>query len=295
MPLSSMTGFARHEGDHEKFHWAWEIRSVNSRNLDVRVRVPSEFNGLESEVRKKAGAHFKRGSLQISLHLQRHTQSAQVEINEAALAKVMEAMSQVADKVKAAPPTLDGILSLRGVLEVVESSDTEEEKSDQLAVLFGGFDRVLAALGEARNQEGVAMEAVIIAQVSRIEELTTEAFTLAATTPQKIRARLLRQVEELISEGAALPEERLAQEIAILVSKADIREELDRLKAHTEAARDLIAQEGPVGRKLDFLTQEFNRESNTLCSKAADVSLTRVGLELKSVVEQLREQVQNIE
>lgn len=295
MPLSSMTGFARHEGDHEAFHWAWEIRSVNSRNLDVRVRVPSEFNGLEAEVRKRLAKLFKRGSLQVGLHIKRHVESAELAINEEALNQVLAAMNEVGGRIDARAPSLDGILSLRGVLEVVETSETDEERADQLATVLKGFDVVAQRLGEARDQEGAAMESVLVEQVGTMERLTGEAVALAETTPEKIRARLTKQVETLLEDKASLPEERIAQEIALLVTKADVREELDRLKAHCDGARDLIGLGEPVGRKLDFLTQEFNRESNTLCSKASDVALTRIGLELKSVVEQFREQVQNIE
>lgn len=295
MPLSSMTGFARREGDHEKFHWAWEIRSVNARNLDVRVRVPSEFNALEAEARKRLGARFKRGSLQVNLHLARHGQVAQIAVNEEALDQVLKAMAVIESKVDAAAPRLDGILSLRGVLETIETEDTEEERAEQAAVLLAGFDETVTALGEARDSEGAAMEAVLVLQIDQIAALTREAAKIASKTPEKLRTRLMDQLDELLEGKSGLPEDRLAQEVAVLVTKADIREELDRLLAHCEGAKELIAASEPVGRKLDFLTQEFNRESNTLCSKAADVTLTRIGLDLKSVVEQMREQVQNIE
>lgn len=295
MPLSSMTGFARQEGDHEKFHWAWEIRSVNARNLDVRIRVPSEFNALEAEARKRLAARFKRGSLQINLHLKRHDEAALVVVNEAALDQVIKAMGVVENKIDAAAPRLDGILSLRGVLEIVEPEETEEERAAQTAALLAGFDETVIALAKARDAEGAAMEAVLSGQIDQIASLTSEAAAIAQKQPEKLRTRFTDQLDELLGGKSDLPEVRLAQEIAILVTKADIREELDRLAAHCEGAKELIATEEPVGRKLDFLTQEFNRESNTLCSKAADVTLTRIGLDLKSVVEQMREQVQNIE
>lgn len=295
MPLSSMTGFARREGDHEKFHWAWEIRSVNARNLDVRIRLANGFDQLEAEARKRLAARFKRGSLQVSLHIKRHTEAAEVVVNETALGQVLKAMTLVKTKIEAAPPTLDGILSLRGVLETADAIETEAERAEQAAVLLAGFDETVAALVEARDSEGAAMEAVLAGQVDQIAALTGEATAIAQKTPEKLRTRLMDQLDELLKGNSGLPEERLAQEIALLVSKADIREELDRLSAHCEAAKELIAADEPVGRKLDFLTQEFNRESNTLCSKASDVTLTRIGLELKSVVEQMREQVQNIE
>lgn len=295
MPLSSMTGFARREGDHEKFHWAWEIRSVNARNLDVRARTPNGFDQLEAEVRKRLAARFKRGSLQVSLHIKRHAEAAEVVVNEAALDQVLKAMALVKSKIDAEPPTLDGVLSLRGVLEIVEAVESEEERAGQVAALLTGFDETVLALAEARDSEGAAMEAVLVGQIDQIAALTADATAIAQKTPEKLRTRLMDQLGELLKGGSGLPEERLIQEIALLVSKADIREELDRLRAHCEGAKELIGADEPVGRKLDFLTQEFNRESNTLCSKASDVTLTRIGLELKSVVEQMREQVQNIE
>ncbi len=295
MPLSSMTGFARREGDHEKFHWAWEIRSVNARNLDVRARTPNGFDQLEAEVRKRLAARFKRGSLQVNLHIKRHAEAAEVVVNEAALDQVLKAMTLVKSKVDAAPPTLDGVLSLRGVLETVEAVESDEERAGQVAALLLGFDETVLALAEARDSEGAAMETVLVGQVDQIAALTADATSIAQKAPEKLRTRLMDQLDELLKGGSGLPEERLAQEIALLVSKADIREELDRLRAHCEGAKELIGADEPVGRKLDFLTQEFNRESNTLCSKASDVTLTRIGLELKSVVEQMREQVQNIE
>lgn len=295
MPLSSMTGFARREGDHDKFHWAWEIRSVNARNLDVRVRVPPEFTVLEAEARKRLAARFKRGSLQVNLHLKRHVEAAEVIVNEAALDQVLKAMMVVKTKIDADPPTLDGVLSLRGILETVEVEESEDERAEQAAALLSGFDETVLALAEARDAEGAAMETVLVGQIDQIASLTGEAASIAQKTPEKLRTRLMDQLDELLGGTSGLPEDRLAQEIAVLVTKADIREELDRLVAHCEGAKELIAAGEPVGRKLDFLTQEFNRESNTLCSKAADVTLTRIGLDLKSVVEQMREQVQNIE
>lgn len=295
MPLSSMTGFARREGDHEKFHFAWEIRSVNSRNLDVRIRLANGFDQIEAEVRKRLAARFKRGSLQVGLHIKRHVEAAEVVVNEAALDQVLKAMKVIEAKVDVAAPRVDGILSLRGVLETVEAVETEEEQAAQVAALLAGFDETVLALAEARDAEGAAMETVLVGQVDQIAALTGEATAIAQKTPEKLRTRLMDQLDELLKGNSGLPEDRLAQEIAVLVTKADIREELDRLCAHCEGAKELIASGEPVGRKLDFLTQEFNRESNTLCSKASDVTLTRIGLELKSVVEQMREQVQNIE
>lgn len=295
MAVSSMTGFARQEGDHDRFHWAWEIRSVNARNLDVRVRVPSEFNALEAEVRKRLAARFKRGSLQVGLHIKRHVEAAEMRLNEEALKQVLAAMDEISSRIDARAPSLDGILAVRGVLEFAEADESEEEKAGQIGTLLAGFDQTAALLAEARDQEGAALHEVLQGQIDTMEGLTRDAGALAETLPETLRARLMKQVDALLEDRGGLPEERLAQEVALLVTKADVREELDRLAAHCDAARELLAAGEPVGRKLDFLTQEFNREANTLCSKAADVGLTRIGLELKSVVEQFREQVQNIE
>jgi len=295
MALSSMTGFSRDEGEWGDYHWAWELRSVNARNLDIRIRVPSHMEGLESEVRKILSARFKRGSIQVNLHLKKHEGASEIAINPKALTEVLGAMEKLKLEIEAAPPTLDGILALRGVIDTREIEETDADKSKRIAALLQSFEGAADALAQARDQEGASLEKVLSANITMIDELTAEAATMAENIPSKLQERIKAQINELIEDRSNLSEERLAQEVAFLATKADIREEVDRLVAHVAAARDLLSSDGAVGRKLDFLTQEFNRESNTLCSKAADVELTRIGLELKTVVDQVREQVQNIE
>ncbi len=295
MSLSSMTGFGRSSGEWKDYHWAWEIRSVNSRNLDIRARIPSSMDGLEQEVRKRVTGAVSRGSIQINFHFKKHGSASEIVVNQDALDQVLALITKLKDKVEATPASLDGILNVRGVIEVSEPEESDEEKSARLAAMLSSFDVAVVSLVEARHEEGVAMKRVVEGQVTEITQLTERAEDLAATQPQALQKRLQGQIEDLLQDKTALSDDRLAQEVAILVSKADVREELDRLKAHCEAAMELLAKDGPVGRKLDFLTQEFNRESNTLCSKSTDVELTRIGLDLKTVVDQMREQVQNIE
>lgn len=295
MALSSMTGFSRDEGEWGDYHWAWELRSVNARNLDVRIRVPSHLDGLESEVRKIMSARFRRGSVQINLHLKKQEGASEIAINSKALAEVLGAMEKLKLEIDAAPATLDGILALRGVIDTREVEESDADKSERVAALLQSFEVAADALVSARDQEGTSLEKVLSANITAIDELTAQAATIAEAIPSKLQARIKAQIDELLEDRSGLSEERLAQEVAFLATKADVREEVDRLVAHVAAARDLLSSQGAVGRKLDFLTQEFNREANTLCSKAADVELTRIGLELKTVVDQVREQVQNIE
>lgn len=295
MSLSSMTGFGRSSGEWKDYHWAWEIRSVNSRNLDIRARIPSSMDGLEQEVRKRIAGAISRGSVQINFHFKKHGSASEIVVNQDALDQVLSLMAQLKDKVEATPASLDGILNVRGVIETSEPEESDDEKSERLKAVLASFDLAVTSLVEARHGEGVAMERVVAGQVTEIAKLTEQAAILAVTQPEALQKRLQGQIEDLLQDKTSLSEDRLAQEIAIIVTKADVREELDRLKAHCAAAQELLTKEGPVGRKLDFLTQEFNRESNTLCSKSTDVELTRIGLDLKTVVDQMREQVQNIE
>ena len=295
MPLSSMTGFARQDGHFEAYSWNWEVKSVNGKGLDVRCRLPYGFEALEPEIRKRVTATFARGNFQIGCHLKRQSGQGQLSVNEEALAQVMSAVAEIEAKAKTAPSTADGILALRGVLELIEPEETDDERAARDAAVLASFDHALSHLQQARLDEGAKMASVLDGAVSKIDELAKAAHDVDAAQPDALRARLKSQVEELLSASPALPEDRLAQEVALLVTKADIREEIDRLQAHVVAARDLLAKDEPVGRKLDFLMQEFNREANTLCSKASDVELTRIGLDLKAVIDQAREQVQNIE
>ena len=284
--LSSMTGFARVDGAHEGWRYIWEVRTVNGRGLELRLRLPPGFDGLEPELRKAAKQKLARGSLNVSLNLSSDRPETGYRINEAMLADVLAMM-------ECAPPQAEGLLALRGVIGQSDEQLSEDARAALSSALVKSFDDALDRLVAARRAEGAAMAAVLSDHFDTIDQLTREAAANAAATPAAIRDRIAAQLKELL-EGA-LPEDRLDQEAAMLAIKADVREELDPLASHVEAGRALMAKDCPVGRDLDFLTQELNREANTLCSKAQDMDLKRIGLDLKRTVDQLREQVQNIE
>lgn len=292
--LSSMTGFARIDGAHGGRRWTWEIKSVNGRGLELRSRMPAGFDRLEPELRALAKKKLSRGSINASLAFQTEESDARYRVNEAALADAIDAVKRISGKLDCAPPRAEGVLALRGVMEPADNAETEEEQKAVAAALLSSFSAALDALLIARRTEGAAMEKIIAAQFSDVERLTKKAAKSAAAAPSALQKKLTDQLNEMLS-GASIPEERLAQEAALLAVKADIREELDRLASHVTAGRALLCENGPVGRQLDFLTQEFNREANTLCSKAPEMTLKTIGLELKKVIDQMREQVQNIE
>jgi len=296
-----MTGFARGEGVdapdmHPGLHWAWEVKSVNGRNLDVRCRLPVGFEVLEAAARAAVAERFKRGNLSVTLTLSRGSEPPRVRINRELLGQLVALVDELKDKVAAEPPRLDGLIGVRGVVEVVEEEEpTEAQRATRIARMTESLGRALDALASMRREEGSRLAAVIRQHLDMIEQLRERAASAAGAQPAALRARLKAQVEALLEASPALPEDRLAQESALLLTRADVREELDRLAAHVAAARKLLTDGGGVGRKFDFLCQEFNREANTLCSKSADVELTAIGLDLKSAIDQLREQVQNIE
>ena len=289
--IASMTGFARAAGTTGAVQWAWEVRSVNGRGLDVRVRVPTGFEAVGETARTALQKTLSRGQIQLSLNLTRSEGAPKVRINEALLASLAQAVARVPRPEGVAPATMDGLLGIRGVVEAEEeaSSDTDSLNRD----LTEGVVRLVADLVEARRAEGRQLEEVVSGQVARIAALTQAAEDEPSRHAEAVRARLNATVEALSNTG--LDAERLHQEAVLLAAKADVREELDRLRAHGAAARDLLAAGGPIGRRLDFLAQEFGREANTLCAKAGEIGLSRIGLDLKAVVEQFREQVQNIE
>lgn len=295
MALTSMTGFARAAGAGHGYRWTWELRSVNGKGLDIRLRLPPSFDHLEQPVRERVGKALQRGNLQVGLSLQRETTASALRVNEELLGQVLDLVRRVGSKIEAAPPTLDGLLSIRGILETVDAEDDPAVAEALAADLLADLDTALAELVVARNREGAAIGAVLNARMDEIERLTAAAEASPARTVEAIRKKLADQVAALLDASPALDPDRLHQEAALLATRADIREELDRLTAHVAAARALLAEGGPVGRKLDFLAQEFNRETNTLCAKANDRSLTAIGLDLKAAVDQLREQVQNLE
>lgn len=291
-----MTGFARTEGATDTCTWGWEAKSVNGKGLDVRLRYPRGFDFIDAQSRERVTKRFKRGNVSLNLDINWTKPQSSVALNEEVLAQVMLAAAKIQDTVPdVEPPSVDGILALRGVLEQSDEEFSDDDVKALESALLEGLDQLLEQLAEGRDGEGARMGGVLHDQLATIETLSEEATTLAALQPDAIRKRIAEQVASLVSDVDALDADRLAQEAAIVMTKADIREELDRLVAHIAAARDLLAEEVPVGRRLDFLCQEFNREANTLCSKSSDTELTRVGLELKAVIEQFREQVQNIE
>lgn len=290
-----MTGFARREGGDEAATWTWEAKSVNGRGLEVRCRVPSGMEALEAKVRAAVPKVCARGNVTVGLTIDRGDRGLRLQVNRHVLDQVIHLTRELRDEVDAAPPRLDGLLAIRGVLETAEESEDTAVRDAREARLAEDLSVLLDELAEARRVEGGRLKDTALAHLDHIAELTRQARECAAAQPEALRERLRRQVAELLEAQSGLNEDRLAQEAALIASKADVREELDRLAAHDAAARELLESGGAVGRRLDFLCQELNREANTLCSKAQDVELTRIGLALKNAVEQLREQVQNIE
>ena len=295
MSLASMTGFARAQGVAGAYGWAWELKSVNAKGLDLRLRLPPGWDAIESELRASAAGMLVRGNVSATLDVARNGAAPAVRVNEEVLAAVLETFRSIAKRVDAQPPSLDGILGLKGVIEIVEAEENEDERRQAEQAAVKGFEQALAELVAARQREGEALARVLMERIEQIAKLTAAAEASPARKPEAIRARLAEQLRALLDSGEKLDPDRLHQEAMLLAAKADVREEIDRLAAHVEAARELIGKGGAVGRRLDFLAQEFNREANTLCAKANDVTLTAIGLELKAVVDQFREQVQNLE
>jgi uncharacterized protein (TIGR00255 family) len=295
MALSSMTGFARSHGVCGSYAWAWEIKSVNGKGLDLRLRLPSGWDTIDPSVRSRAAAALARGSIQAGLTIERTGASPSVVINTAVLDAVLAAARQLSRQIETAPPTLDGLLSLKGVIEITDVAESEDERHAAEAAAIAGFAEAIGALAEMRRHEGAALAQVLAARLNEIAALVERAELVPGRRPEAIRAKLAEQVAALLAQSERFDPDRLHQEAILIATKADVREELDRLVAHVAQAKALIEQGGAIGRRLDFLAQELNREANTLCAKANDVELTNVGLELKAAVEQFREQVQNVE
>jgi len=295
MTLKSMTGFGRSAGIHGETSWHWEVRSVNGRGLELRFRMPPGLEGLEIKARSLCQEKLARGNCTLNLTPRRETGELAIRLNEAALSQALAVAERARALTQLAAPGLDTLLAMRGVVEVVESEESEEAQSRLEEALLKGLTAALDQLVAARTAEGARLISVMANQLSQISSLVERAASASARQPEAIMQRLTEQVARLTETGAGLDPERLHQEALLLAAKADIQEELDRLSAHVAAANDLLAQDQPVGRRLEFLTQEFNREANTLCSKASDIEISRAGLELKTVIDQLREQVQNIE
>jgi uncharacterized protein (TIGR00255 family) len=295
MALSSMTGFARGHGESAGYAWAWEIKSVNTKGLDLRLRMPTGWDAIEPPVRAKATDVLARGTIYATLTVERRGAPAQVRVNEDVLAAVLAAVKHLSGRVDAERPRLDGLLNIKGVVDVVDAEEREDERRAVEAAVVSGFAKVLTDLVEMRRREGDALGRILSARLDEITALIARAETAAARRPELIKQRIAEQVALLLDTSDRFDADRLHQEAVLIAAKADVREELDRLASHVEQAQGMVSKGGSVGRRLDFLSQEFNRESNTLCAKANDAELTNIGLALKGAVEQFREQVQNLE
>lgn len=295
MPLQSMTGFARREGTSGRYRWAWELRSVNGKGLDLRLRLPAGTEHLETEVRKLAGDCFSRGNMQVNLNVSASETGVEPVINQGALSAVLSLRDQLRDVIDPSPLRLDTLLSIRGIVDFREPEEQEGERTARDGDILAGLRLALADMTSMREGEGVALYRVLLDQIDRIEMLTGAIEADPSRSVAVITARLASQIAMVMDGGSTVDPDRLYAEVALLAAKADIREEIDRLRTHVTAARDLLKKGGPVGRKLDFLSQEFNRESNTICSKSNAAAVTAAGIELKVVIDQFREQVQNLE
>jgi uncharacterized protein (TIGR00255 family) len=295
MMTSSMTGFARAAGSLGPIAWSWEVRSVNGRGLDIRSRLPPGLDALEPRVRAAVSKRLGRGSISLSLNLQRGPGSTEVRVNAVALEQVIAALEGIRARLGAPAPRAEALLGVKGVVEIVERTDDEAEARVLSETLLASLSEALDGLVRARSAEGGRLAGIIAGQLDAIARLVGEIEAAPARSPAAIRERLQEQVARILETGAALDEVRLHQEVALLATRADVTEELQRMLAHIAAARELLTSQQPAGRQLEFLAQEFNREANTLCAKAGDADTTRAGLALKVVVDQMREQVQNIE
>ncbi|MGF9762871.1 YicC/YloC family endoribonuclease [Microvirga sp. 0TCS3.31] len=295
MSVASMTGFAREAGVTGAYQWAWELKTVNGRGLEVRVRTPSGLDAMGEEARGQILKALTRGQGQLNLSLSKASSAPKLRVNQDVLQSLLSALAGLSLPENVKPASLDGLLAVRGVVELDDDADDPGQNEVLAAALRAGVGALIDALKAARLKEGQALSAVLGQQLDLISRLVDEAEASPARQPEAIRARLEAQIGELFEGKHGLDAARLHQEAVLIAARADIREELDRLRAHVEAARGLLQEGGPVGRRLDFLAQEFGREANTLCAKANDVSLSRIGLELKAVIEQFREQVQNVE
>ncbi|MEZ5666226.1 MAG: YicC/YloC family endoribonuclease [Alphaproteobacteria bacterium] len=305
MAIASMTGFARQDsapqvhaqtdGNAEWPAWAWEAKSVNNRGLDLRCRLPAGFERLEVEVRRRAQAAFSRGSLQIALTIDRSQRARRFRINRDWIDALVAERARLGDRVAGGPLQFEALMAIRGVVEEEDEAGPADDTAALDAALLADAEAAMRRLAEARAEEGAHLEQALRGQLTEIEQLVAKAGALAGTQPAAIRGRLGDLVASLLVDKPDMPADRLAHEVALLAAKADIREELDRLAGHVAAARGLLDAGGAIGRRLDFLCQEFNREANTLCAKSADLALTETGLGLKAVIDQMREQVQNVE
>ena len=295
MALSSMTGFARSHGASGPYAFEWELKSVNAKGFDLRMRLPPGWDELEALAKKRAGEVLSRGTVYANLTVKRANAVSSIRINEEVLASIIKVAHEVGGKIDAVAPSIDGLLSIKGVIEVVEPESNEVEDTAAKAAAAIAFEQALTDLIEMRRREGVTLGQILSQRMDEIERLAKKAEAAPGRKPEAIRARLAEQIAALLDTSDRFDPDRLNQEAIMIAAKADIREELDRIASHISQAREMIGKGGPVGRRLDFLAQEFNREVNTCCSKSNDLELTNTGLEMKNVVEQFREQVQNLE
>lgn len=296
MTTKSMTGFARADGNGAGLNWYWEVRSVNGRGLDVRVRLPSGYERLDQAVRKAVSGALVRGNVSVQLFVQRSGGDLEIQLNEGALRQVLGAAEKIRELTGAGPVSTEALLQVKGVLEIAEPEEADELKAERERLLLETLGTVLLDVTRSREGEGEKLSEAVAGVLVQIENRVAEIASHPSRAPEAILERVREQLRRLTSaELGELDPQRLHQEAVLLAGKADVEEELQRLRAHISAARELLVLKEPVGRKLDFLTQEFNREANTICSKANDIAITQAGLAMKATIEQMREQVQNIE
>ena len=295
MALSSMTGFARSHGASGPYTFEWELKSVNAKGFDLRLRLPQGWDELEAFAKKRAAEMLSRGTVYANFNVKRADALSTVRINEDVLAAVVKVASSLAGKIDAVAPSIDGLLAIKGVIEVVEPERNEEEDKAATAAAAAAFDEALKSLVAMRRREGEALGQILTQRMDEMETLARKAEAAPGRKAEAIKARLAEQIAALLETSDRFDSDRLNQEALLIAAKADIREELDRIASHVAQTREMISKGGAIGRRLDFLAQEFNREVNTCCSKSNDVELTNTGLEMKNVVEQFREQVQNLE
>jgi uncharacterized protein (TIGR00255 family) len=295
MALSSMTGFARSHGASGPYAFEWELKSVNAKGFDLRMRLPPGWDELETFAKKRAGEVLSRGTVYANLSVKRTGAASTIRINEDVLTSIVKVAGVLSGKIDAVAPSIDGLLAIKGVIEVVEPESSEAEDQAAKAAATAAFDQALLDLVEMRQREGVTLGQILIQRMDELERLAQKAEAAPGRKPEAIKARLAEQIAALLETSDRFDPDRLNQEALLIAAKADIREELDRIASHVSQTRDMISKGGPIGRRLDFLAQEFNREVNTCCSKSNDLELTNTGLAMKNVVEQFREQVQNLE
>ena len=295
MTLQSMTGFARTQGQFEETSWVWELRSVNGKGLDLRLRIPNGFEALEVKSRNLLTQYFSRGNIQISLSMTQSSSASIPYVNQDAVSALLDAARELQGKVGGNLPSAAELMSMRGVVELSEKQLDDDAKDKLHLEILETLEEAAKALLAMRQSEGQAIAKVLEEQVEKIAQLHRDIEANDARSPEAIKRQLKMQVDKLVENNSEFDEQRLYQEVAILAAKADLQEELDRLVVHVKAAQDLLESDGPVGRRLDFLAQEFNRECNTICSKSNSAEVTSIGLDMKLIIDQFREQLQNME